>query len=91
MTLEKRVEFLEIDGNLLWESQWGHTKNLLLIFELLMGEIHELGAELYRQGKIDETFKQKLSETHKRYYEKFEVLFGQMNTPKRKSNRSKYD
>ena len=86
MTLEERVEFLEIDGNLLWESQWGHTKNLQLIYELLRGEINEVWSELYQQGKIDDAFKDKLSETHKRYYEKFELLFRQMNTPKRKTN-----
>ena len=78
--LEKKVEFLEIDGNLLWESQWGHTRNLLLFYQSLIEQINEVWADLYQQGKIDETFKDKLSETHKRYYEKFELLFKQIKT-----------
>ena len=99
MTLEERVEFLEgkvktleIDGDLLWESQWGHTKNLQLFYQLLIEQINEVWAEFYQQGKLDDTFKDKLSETHKRYYEKFETLFGRIkvNASKRKTNYKEY-
>ncbi len=76
MTLKERVEALEIDNDLLWESQGGHSKNLVRIYELLHEEIAEIGALLSQYKAEDEVFKNQLSDTHKKYYEKFEILFG---------------
>ena len=80
MTLEDRVQALEIDRELVWEYLWGYEKNLIKIYTLLHEEIAEVGALLYRHERTDATFKNELSETHKRYYEKFEILFRQIKT-----------
>ena len=86
--LEIRVEALEIDNNLLWESQWGHSKNLTTIYQLLAEEIAEIGSLLYQHECKDETFKNQLSDTHKKYYEKFEILFKTIKTTsKRKTHK----
>jgi len=80
MTLEDRVNALEIDRELMWECSWGDRENLIKIYNLLHEEIAEVGALLYRHERADKTFKNELSETHKRYYEKFEILFRQIKT-----------
>ncbi len=80
MALEDRVKALEIDRELVWECSWGYGKNLIKIYALLHEEIAEVGALLYNHERADETFKNQLSETHKRYYEKFEILFKQIQT-----------
>lgn len=78
--LEHRVTMLEIDNDLLWETQWGHTRNLQTLFGILLEKINEVWSQLWHQEKEDHTFKNNLSATHKKYYEKFEFLFKQMKT-----------
>ena len=84
------LEELEIDLDLVWECLWGYEKNLIKIYTLLHEEIAEVGALLYQHEREEETFKNELSETHKRYYEKFEILFKQIQTNASK-RKGKYD
>ena len=69
------MEQVKIDQDLIWEALWGYEKNLMKIYQLLHAEIEEVGTLLYHHESKDEVFKNQLSDTHKRYYDKFEELF----------------
>lgn len=73
--VEKELKQLKVDMELLWEMQWGYEETLLQLYSALCDEFQEAMLELYHHEKDDEAFKEQLSDTHKKYYEKFEELY----------------